>query len=396
MTPVNGDLSKAKCPSMLSREFSAYDANFARRFWRANAHMCPANARGAKLSKRRRINKLGAKLETDATTLEMRISEDFKTCDSQEQEEFGTNQPVAGNDTSQWQHQALHDVQSRRVAMPEAWECVPSGIERGRPSSWWRQVIVVGVLGPSGAGKSSLCRRLSRKLNCPYESISTDGYVRRKRDLPRCPHRASDPSVQWSQDCCYELPCSYDLNGFHDELLLLVKYVAQCKKGDLHPYYMTQLGRQRKLQPAMDLREGEPVYIIVEGFILFAEPAIVHQVDELVWLHVPWETSCERRCKREGRNPEGPRRIVYKEHIHAAHLNYQRLLLRNVGHREVLDIDASGDADDVLQQVLARLTDPKRQKKNDMRGAMGRNEYEHSAQSYSAEGVNDSKAGLSH
>ena len=155
--------------------------------------------------------------------------------------------------------------------MPEAWQCTPRFAYLGK-RSWQRTVIVIGVLGLSGTGKSSLCQRLSRTLNSPFEPISTDWYLRKPRELPQCIHRASIASMQWNQERCYELPCCYDLNGLHDELLQLVSHVAQCEKADLHPYYLrTPKRRQRRLQSAGELLDHEPAYLIVEGFILFAE-----------------------------------------------------------------------------------------------------------------------------
>ena len=267
-------------------------------------------------------------------------------------------QPPAVNDDSQWKHQAIHSVLSSRVAMPEAWQCMPSGFNR-RKRSWKRQVILVGILGPSGAGKTSLCQRLSRALNSPFEPISTDWYLRKSHDLPRCPHLAADSSMQWNQERCYELPCCYDLNGLHDELLNFVNHVAECKKADLHPYYLrTPKRRQRRLQSAGVLLDNEPTYLIVEGFILFAEPAIVNQLNELVWLHVPWQLSCERRYKRAGQvSQRDAFRVLYKEHVHAAHISCQGLFRRNVARRDVHEIDATGDADVVYGKVLACLMD---------------------------------------
>ena len=269
------------------------------------------------------------------------------------------NQPPAVNDDSQWMHQAIHSVLSTRMPMPEAWQCVPSFVNRGK-RSWEREVIVLGVLGPSGAGKTSLCQRLSHALNSPFEPISTDWYLRQSQELPRCLHRAADSSMQWSQERCYEMPSCYDLNGLHDELLKFVNHVAQCKKADLHPYYLrTPRRRRRRLQPAGVLLDNVPTYLIVEGFILFAEPAIVDQLNELVWLHVPWQISCERRYKRAGRvSHRDAFRMLYKEHVHAAHRSCQRLFRRNVAHRDVHEIDATGDADVVYQRVFACLTDP--------------------------------------
>ena len=166
--------------------------------------------------------------------------------------------------------------------------------------------------------------------------------------------------MQWSQKRCYELPCSYDLNGLHDELLFLVKHVAQCKKGAFHPYFLsTPRQRSRRLQSTIfEVLDNVPTYIIVEGFILFAEPAIVHQLDKLVWLQVPWHLSSERRCKREGRpRNDNTFHMVYRDHIHAAHLSVQGLLRRNVAHRHVHEVGASGDADDVFRKVFDSLSD---------------------------------------
>ena len=53
--------------------------------------------------------------------------------------------------------------------------------------------------------------------------------------------------------------------------------------------------RRRQLQSAGVLLDNEPTYLIVEGFILFAEPVFVDQLNELVWLHVLGQITCERR-----------------------------------------------------------------------------------------------------
>ena len=166
--------------------------------------------------------------------------------------------------------------------------------------------------------------------------------------------------MQWDQEHCYELPCCYDMNGLHDEMLKLVSHMAQCDKADLHPYYLrTPKHRQRRLQSAGELRDHEPAYLIVEGFILFAEPAIVQQLNELVWLKVPWQIRCERRYKRSGRFSDPDTfRVIYKEHIHVAHLSCQGLFLRNVAHRDVHEIHATDDANVVYEKVIASLTNP--------------------------------------
>ena len=75
---------------------------------------------------------------------------------------------------------------------------------------------------------------------------------------------------------------------------------------------------------------------------MFSEPGIVQQLDELVWLNVPWEMSCVRRFTREARHKDlDDFRALYKEHIHAAHRSWEPLLHRNVAHRNVHQIDAS-------------------------------------------------------
>ena len=266
------------------------------------------------------------------------------------------HQPAAVNDFSQWAHQAIHSVYASRMPMPEAWQRVPHSSGSRQRSG--RRVVLVGVMGPSGVGKSSLCRRLGRALESPFEPIATDWYVRPPADLPRCPHRATDSRLQWSQAKCYEFPWCYDLNGLHDELLLLVRHVAQCKQTELHPYYLQppRERRPRLLQKTGEVNEDGPTYLFVEGFVLFAEPALVCQLDELVWLDVPLDISAQRRYRR------GARLANYedfclecRDHIHAAHVSYRGLLERNVQHRYVHRVDASHGASEVFRQVLTCL-----------------------------------------
>ena len=239
-------------------------------------------------------------------------------------------------------------------------DCVPcssSSCLRSRPISG-RRVFVVGVLGPSGVGKSSLCWRLAHATKSPFQPLQSDWYVRPAACLPPCTHYATAPHLQWDQRVCYELPSSYDLNGLHDELVRLIRHVAHCKPAEFHPYCVKPpLARwQGQLWKTGEGTEAGPIWLFVEGFVLFAEPSLVALMDELVWLDVPWKISAKRRYQRgNGRVNYETFCSEYRDHMCVAHDSYRQLMESNVQHRYVHKINAAADAEEVFHEVLTAL-----------------------------------------
>ena len=138
----------------------------------------------------------------------------------------------------------------------------------------------------------------------------------------------------------------------------LIAHVTQCKPEELHPYYIKPPAerRQRQLVKTGEMLDTGPIYLFVEGLVIFAEPSLVALMHELVWLDVPWRIAADRRYKRGSRleNCEDAK-LVYRDHVHVAHTQCRRLLEFNVQHRHVLKVNAAAGKEQVFREVLAAL-----------------------------------------
>lgn len=218
-----------------------------------------------------------------------------------------------------------------------------------------RSVAFIGVCGPSASGKSTVCTRLAAALGSPLIAIQADWYF--KPDLPACP----------SCPRCWECPSSVDVDLLLSQLAVVAQVLASedavptltiaCTKGrtkclDAEGFVGTTLS-------------DETVYVVVEGFLLFADPRLVTLLTHCLWLDVDGSTGAMRRFAREG-NP-GPyddsnRRFVkYKNnflgHIYKHYEEFRDLQLRNAGDRVCAQLDASLPADEVAEQAVAAVVD---------------------------------------
>jgi len=164
------------------------------------------------------------------------------------------------------------------------------------------------------------------------------------------PHRRSQK--------CYDLPVAYDLNLLHDEVLSLVDHLSTCHADAVTPHWLQTPSGSRSLR-AMHKLPDDPlatVYVIVEGFIILAEPALVHQYSQIVWLQTSWREACARRYRRQRKKQhEAVFRQEYQGHIHAAYESCLALYKRNVAHKRVHYINGDGDRHQVLSAVRIAL-----------------------------------------
>ena len=193
--------------------------------------------------------------------------------------------------------------------------------------------------------------------NCPFQAISSDWFQRRSEELPCCPHKASSPDLQWDQKHCHELPSSFDLNLLHDELIHLSDHLATCSSTSTEAHYLSTPKGYQTLKARKEVGNATAV-IVVEGLVLFAEPALIHLSDDLIWLQACWETAFERRFKRGVRKPQAQKpsfRQYYKEHVEQAQRGCRRLYMQNVETRAVHYINANGTAAETLKLAMTVL-----------------------------------------
>merc|ERR1711920_1020588 len=92
------------------------------------------------------------------------------------------------------------------------------------------------------------------------------------------------------------------------------------------------------LKPA----DSGPVFLIVEGFKLFADKEVVDFCDHLVWLEADVETCAARRAQR----PENPMPAkTYRQHAWPAHMEWRQEMLRiaNSHRSEVIMLDSGNN-----------------------------------------------------
>jgi uridine kinase len=253
-------------------------------------------------------------------------------------------------------HRTLRERIAKQGRLKAALVMEPSIRQVARPVPG-RRVVIIGVEGRSGSGKSSLAQWLSRELKSPYNAIGTDSFVRKAHHLPVCPHLAPPNCVQWCRKACYELPGAYDLNLFKEEIVRVRKILESCSNGHVPVVYLETPKNYVPLRPRQDLEHAAPVYLVVEGFILFVEPQIIGECKHLLRLSVPPAQSCLRRFHRERKAPKQWQgfRLQYLYHVDAARQSLMPLVERNLAGRHVHNVDASGDQEAVRQTVLQAI-----------------------------------------
>ena len=172
----------------------------------------------------------------------------------------------------------------------------------GEPSSTGsayhvRHVYVILICGTSGSGKSTLARELTDYLHFPFEPIQSDWFQRRHEDLTPCPHTVPAGVVPWSRTHCTdsELPGSQDLSRLCNVLREIIHALSTAPNG---PQPAIAIHRPRgvyHLQQRWETFNERQVHLIVEGYSVFAEPALLGLSEWQIWLHIGSDTAATRR-----------------------------------------------------------------------------------------------------
>merc|ERR1719409_1947326 len=143
-----------------------------------------------------------------------------------------------------------------------------------------RQVCFIGVCGPSASGKSTISRRLCAALDSPIIPIQADCFF--VPDLPPCPCRP------WG---CWELPASVD----SALLLTQMQHVSHILAGaETVPSITIPITKGHTCcldaEGVVGKKLGAgPIYVVVEGFLLFADPKVASMFSHCLWLDMDCE-----------------------------------------------------------------------------------------------------------
>jgi uridine kinase len=152
-----------------------------------------------------------------------------------------------------------------------------------------RAPLLVGIAGGSGSGKTTLARAAAAALGTAQASIlDQDAYYRDRGDLA--------PEARGALD--FDVPEALDL-------ALFVDHLARLRRGETvtPPLYCFVTHRRLGAAPPLAPR---PV-VIVEGLLLFHDPAVRAQFDLGIYVHAPEAVRLARRLWRDvserGREP---------------------------------------------------------------------------------------------
>lgn len=142
-------------------------------------------------------------------------------------------------------------------------------------------MVIIGIAGASASGKSLLASTIAEEIGSTEMAvISEDSYYRDRRDL----------TLEERADINYDHPDSLE----HD---MLIQHLVELKKGntvDVPLYDYSQHLRSSNVR-----KIGKNKIIILEGILLFVDPALREMMDIKIFMDTPLDTCLCRRIKRD-------------------------------------------------------------------------------------------------
>ena len=227
-----------------------------------------------------------------------------------------------------------------------------------------REVRIIAIGGASASGKSTVASELNKMLSSPIEVLTADGF-----GAPvRC-------TLQSARSKCLEEPSSVDWDLLVSQIQAVVDVLGDPAVDSVPDIVIQRRPHKGPLSVAKD-RVGKylgpgPVYVILEGFLLFVDRRICAMVDAAVWLDMAEATGAQRRYEREGRGVWDVNDSTCKEyatgegdpaghnymHVWKHHLINMPVQKNNLGSKLVGTIEASAvPVAEVVTEALRLLS----------------------------------------
>jgi len=141
--------------------------------------------------------------------------------------------------------------------------------------------MIIGIAGPSASGKSLLANTLLNELGSDQVVvISEDSYYKDNSDLP----------FSEREKINYDHPDAFD----HELLIEHLRALQQGKSIEIPMYSHSEHIRKKETQLI-----GQYKIIVLEGILLFSEPALRDLMDIRIFMSAPLEICLIRRLRRD-------------------------------------------------------------------------------------------------
>jgi len=141
--------------------------------------------------------------------------------------------------------------------------------------------MIIGIAGPSASGKSLLANTLLNELGSDQVVvISEDSYYKDNSDLP----------FSEREKINYDHPDAFD----HELLVEHLRALQQGKSIEIPMYSHSEHIRKQETQLI-----GQYKIIVLEGILLFSEPALRDLMDIRIFMSAPLEICLIRRLRRD-------------------------------------------------------------------------------------------------
>jgi uridine kinase len=252
---------------------------------------------------------------------------------------------IAGTRESGWiKRQYLTPVAAAAAAAAAAVPVAPS------------RVVIVGICGPSGCGKSRLAATLALCLNSPCAAISLDWFF----DPAKMPKAVDGNGLNW------ETPAGIDATALEQ---LLRSTAAALGAGQAPPSVVATPKKGVKsiagYASAVAANRSNTVFLIVEGFLLFAFSNIAALCDVRIFLDTSQAVCRARRFGRDGHKWGNNQAAFtqwydavvwphYQQYLPAQHANAQQVPPAMAGGAPLPVIRINADGDEAAVQTAAR------------------------------------------
>lgn len=176
------------------------------------------------------------------------------------------------------------------------------------------KVKIIGIGGPSGSGKSSISKLLISDLNSPYRVIQADFYF--KIMIPT--------HEKWGRN--WETPEAVDYETLKTNLKILKEHLEKSPYETFDGMISSQKVKDISTVNKNYILDKKVfnLYIVIEGFLLFADKELCSMLDYKFFLNVPHDICRERRMKRDKCSQEWYDEMVWKHY-----LEFRELQLKN-------------------------------------------------------------------